>query len=66
MDLSELEEMTPSHLARVAKEEEDAMKSASEQRKKKKKKTKETPQPNLLLCRVPSPKGRLPKLTLLS
>ena len=43
LDLSELEEMTPSHLARVAKEEEDARKSASEQRKKKKKKTKETP-----------------------
>ena len=43
LDLSELEEMTPSHLARVAKEEEDAMKSASEQRKKKKKKTKEMP-----------------------
>ena len=43
LDLSELEEMTPSHLARVAKEEEDARKSASEQRKKKKKKTKEMP-----------------------
>ena len=43
LDLSELEEMTPSHLARVAKEEEDARKSASEQRKKKKKNAKEKP-----------------------
>ena len=43
LDLSELEEMTPSHLARVAKEEEEAMKYASEQRKKKKKRTKEMP-----------------------
>ena len=43
LDLSELEEMTPSHLARVAKEEEDARKSTSEQRKKKKKNAKETP-----------------------
>ena len=43
LDLTELEEMTPSHLARVAKEEEDARKSASEQRKQKKRKTKEMP-----------------------
>ena len=43
LDLSELDEMTPSHLARVAKEEEDARKSASEQRKKKKKNAKEKP-----------------------
>ena len=35
--------MTPSHLAKVAKEEEDAKKSASEQRKKKKKIAKEKP-----------------------
>ena len=39
LDLSELEKMTPSHLAKVAKEEEDAKKSVSEQRKKKKKNT---------------------------
>ena len=31
LDLSELEKMTPSHMAKVAKEEEDAKKSASEQ-----------------------------------
>ena len=43
LDLLELEEMTHSHLARVAKEEEDARKSASEQRKKNMKKTKEIP-----------------------
>ena len=43
LDLSELEKMTPSHLAKVAKEEEDAKRSASEQRKKKKKIAKEKP-----------------------
>ena len=43
LDISELEKMTPSHLAKVANEEEDAKKSASEQRKKKKKTTKEKP-----------------------
>ena len=43
LDLSELEEMTPSHLEKVAKEEEDARKSTSEQRKKKKKNAKEKP-----------------------
>ena len=31
LDLSELEKMTPSHLAKVAKEEEEAKRSASEQ-----------------------------------
>ena len=36
LDLSKLEEMTPSHLAKVAKDEEDTKKAASEQRKKKK------------------------------
>ena len=41
LNLSELEKMIPSHLA---KEEEDAKKSASEQRKKKKKIAKEKPQ----------------------
>ena len=35
--------MTPSHLAKVAKEEEDVKKSASEQWKKKKKNAKEKP-----------------------
>ena len=43
LDLSELEKMTPTYLAKVAKEEEDAKKSASEQQKKKKKNAKEKP-----------------------
>ena len=44
MDFSELEKMTPTDLAKVAKEEEDAKKFASEQRKKLKgKKTNEKP-----------------------
>ena len=44
LDFSELEKMTPTYLAKVAKEEKEAKKSASEQRKKlKKKKTNEKP-----------------------
>ena len=44
LDFLELEKMTPTDLAKVAKEEEDAKKSASKQQKKlKKKNTNEKP-----------------------
>ena len=44
LDFSELEKMTPTYLAKVAKEEEEAKKSAFERRKKlKEKNAKEKP-----------------------